>query len=45
MAVPRWLRGSTEHCPKCASSKIVFDPTLTVDVLAIVGDPAVQTAK
>jgi hypothetical protein len=25
---PRYLHGSTECCPKCASSKIAYDPTI-----------------
>lgn len=29
MSAPRHLRGSTKHCPKCASSSIAFDPLLT----------------
>jgi|GEM_PF-2292142 len=28
MSAPRHLRGSTLHCPKCASSKIAYDPAL-----------------
>lgn len=29
MSVPRYLRGSTRHCPKCASGTVAFDPALT----------------
>lgn len=27
---PRYLRGSTKHCPKCASRRAAFDPYLKV---------------
>lgn len=26
--IPRHLRGSTKHCPKCGSSRVGYDPTL-----------------
>jgi transcription elongation factor Elf1 len=28
MSAPRHLRGSTLHCPKCASSKVGYEPNL-----------------
>lgn len=28
MGTPKYLRGSTEQCPKCGSRKVGFDPTL-----------------